>query len=364
MRKHYNQFILDLYRGVWEVTTTRMRTGMIAPNSSSQPKGWTKSIREQVRHLLKTPDGDVDTIWDRLRKSTPLSPSLMIVPIPYVLASRLIRSSYVLLLDEVQLQDVSSALLLSDVLVWYWRMGGVVVGTSNRVPEDLYVNGVQRERLGAFGSALRVRCPVVQVGGDDAKDYRVVPDSEPGKKTWFLHEEKNDFWDLACKLLGESPSSTHLSVFGRKLHVPRVSADNSVCSFTFDQLCEESLGPADYLSIASAFRTIIITDIPSIRLPSGKNQARRFISLIDALYEARCRIACLANCTLEDLFVQDQARAVDETDALFQESVSVSDGGEGYRPNIIAYSESDTRKHDTQRLRDVPLETLSIFSGE
>ncbi|KAF9017763.1 hypothetical protein BDZ89DRAFT_1074515, partial [Hymenopellis radicata] len=332
MRKDYNQFVLDLYRGVWEVTATRMRTEIVAPYSS---QGWTK---EQLRHMLKTADGNgADTIWDRLTPSS----SLMIVPVPYVLASRLIRSSYVLLLDKVQLQDVSSALLMSEVLIWYWRMGGVVVGTSNRVPEDLYVNEVQRERLGALGSASRVRCPVVELGGADAKDYTKL-----GRRTWFLHEERNHFWDLAHKLLGDSPSSTYLVVFGRKLDVPRVSFDGSACSFTFDELCDMSLGSWDCLSIATTYPTIIITDISSIRLPSGKNQARRFINLVNGLHAARCRIVCLASCTLENLFVPDQPRAVDETDALFQES--------------------DTRKHQTQRQRDVPLETLllSVFSGK
>lgn len=82
-------------------------------------------------------------------------------------------------------------------------MGGVVVGTSNRVPEDLYVNGVQRERLGAFGSALRVRCPVIELGKDDAKDYRIAASISPGRKMWFLPGESNNFRELANDLLGD-----------------------------------------------------------------------------------------------------------------------------------------------------------------
>lgn len=93
-RKHYNEFVLDLYRGVWDVTAARMRSGFTesTPPESAPTPGWTKNIREQVRTLLKRPDGQgVHTLWDRIRQSAPaLSSSSAIVPIPYILASRLI----------------------------------------------------------------------------------------------------------------------------------------------------------------------------------------------------------------------------------------------------------------------------------
>lgn len=191
-RKHYNEFVLELYRGVWEETAKRMRD--IEPfDSDVDTTTWTESIRNQVRQMLKVDIDRVDSFWHRLRQ--PSSSPQYLAPIPYVVASKMLCASYVLLVDEVQLQDVSSALLLSDVLIWYWRMGGVVVGTSNRVPEDLYVNGVQRERLGAFGRALRARCEVVNVGDDESKDWRIMR-AGAGRKMWFVNAEKDEFESL------------------------------------------------------------------------------------------------------------------------------------------------------------------------
>ncbi|KAK0192119.1 AFG1-like ATPase-domain-containing protein [Armillaria mellea] len=351
-RKHYNEFVLDLYRGVWEETAKRMRD--VAPlDGNVDTASWTKSIRNQLRQMLKVDIERVDSFWHRLRQ--PSSSPQYLAPISYVVASKMLRSSYILLIDEVQLQDVSSALLLSDVLIWYWRMGGVVVGTSNRVPEDLYVNGVQRERLGAFGGALRARCEVVNVGDDESKDWRIMR-AGAGRKMWFVSAEKDEFESLVDAQVG-SLSSRSLTVFGRQLYVPCISSQGDTCVFSFQQLCEESLGPADYLTLSSTFRTIVITDIPIIRLPSRKNQARRFISLVDALYESHCRIACMSDIQLDDLFQTDIDSGADNTDVMLAESVSL----EKYRPNVVSYRHSDANEREEPRL---PLETLSIFSGK
>lgn len=119
-RKHYNEFVLDLYRAVWEETAKRMRD--VEPSHSSvEPTTWTRSIRDQVRQMLTVDIDKFDSFWHRLRRPPP---SLQYsVPIPYVLASKILRSSYVLLIDEVQLQDVSSTLLLSYVLIWLLAHG-------------------------------------------------------------------------------------------------------------------------------------------------------------------------------------------------------------------------------------------------
>ncbi|KAK0449569.1 AFG1-like ATPase-domain-containing protein [Desarmillaria tabescens] len=327
-RKHYNEFVLDLYRGVWEETAKRMRDVEVSNSGvEATTSTWSRSIRDQVRQMLKVDAESVDSFLHRLRR--PSSSPQYLAPIPYVIASRLLRSSYVLLIDEVQLQDVSSALLLSDVLIWYWRMGGVVVGTSNRVLEDLYINGVQRERLGAFGGALRARCEV----------------------------KRDDEFERLVDAQVDSSSSRDLTIFGRQLHVPRISAQGDACMFSFQQLCEESLGPADYLTLSFTFHTIFITDIPIIRLPSGKNQARRFISFVDALYEARCRVVCMSDVQLDDLFRIDIDRGTDNSDVMLAESVNL----EKYRPNVVSYHHSNVSDREEPR---VPLETLSIFSGK
>jgi protein AFG1 len=109
----------------------------------------------------------------------------------YVIAKRLILSHWLLVFDEIQLLDVSSANLLADVLSWFWQMGGVIVGTSNKVPEDLYKNGVQKERLGPFVDALKARCPIVSM--QSKQDWRMVKGRTERNRTWFNWDQEEQF---------------------------------------------------------------------------------------------------------------------------------------------------------------------------
>lgn len=192
-RKHYNELVLEIYRAVWEETRRRM-TALYASkpseeHESEQSKPWNKIVRDQWRELLQS--GSLPTRWTRganmsfSLSRTPLEPS-----IAYVVAQRLVLRHWLLVFDEIQLLDVSSATLLADVLSWFWRMGGIIVGNSNKVPDDLYKNGVQRERLEPFVEALKARCPVVVMRAE--RDWRSVRGSE-GRGSWYTLEQGSDF---------------------------------------------------------------------------------------------------------------------------------------------------------------------------
>ncbi|EPQ56948.1 hypothetical protein GLOTRDRAFT_39171, partial [Gloeophyllum trabeum ATCC 11539] len=339
-RKHYSQLVLEIYRGVWEETQRRMAQVRSQQPLDSEPPPdvpWTRALRERWRSLVQT--GSLPTYWTR-RPS--LFPASSLEPtIPFVIARRLLLTHWLLLFDEVQLLDVSSASLLADVLAWFWRLGGVVVGTSNKVPEDLYRNGVQRERLEPFVEALKVRCPVLVLGLEGERDWRSERAGRgEGLRSWVRWGEVGVFERMVRDVVGdggktEEPKAETLYVFGRPLHVPWTS--NGVCKFTFSELCEQDLGPADYLTLASTYHTLAISALPILKL-SSKNQARRFISLVDALYEARCRLICLAEADHERLFfpdaLQDKELEVD-VDPLMAESVAET--REVYRPNVAMY---------------------------
>jgi peroxisome-assembly ATPase len=134
------------------------------------------------------------------------------------------------------------------------------------------------------------------------------------------------------------------------------------------------MGSADYLTIASSFHTVVITSVPVLKV-SSKNQARRFISLIDALYEARCRIICLAEVNPEYVFFPDAANTnpsttrpkdnshvQDDIDVLLAEAVGET--RDVYRPNVSSYDTPNMAEAPRESPTHIPLETLSMFSGK
>ncbi|EGO25507.1 hypothetical protein SERLADRAFT_448478 [Serpula lacrymans var. lacrymans S7.9] len=351
-RKHYNQFVIEIYRAVWEETQRRMSVSRAAAIAPEEAAPWNRSLRESWRELSKL--SLLPTKWTRrLGPGNSLSGSTP--TIAFMVALRLLRRHWLLVFDEVQLLDVSSAGLLADVLSWFWRMGGVVVGTSNKVPDDLYRNGVQRERLEPFVDALKARCPVMAL--ESEHDWRVVRNGDDSN--WYTWDESEAFEDKVKSNFSYEPRSQTLHVFGRQIKVPWVSG--GACKYTFAQLCEESLGSADYLTLASNYHTIIISSIPTLEL-SDKNQARRFISLIDALYESRCRIICHAEAKPEALFFSGAGLSVDDgRDILHVESLGETQ--DRNRPNISTY-DSPGMSEAPMSPAPLALDKLSIFSGQ
>ncbi|KAI0779449.1 AFG1-like ATPase-domain-containing protein [Fomes fomentarius] len=371
-RKHYSQLVLEIYRAVWEETRRRM-AAMHAAQCPQEPverpaHSWNKVVREQWRELLRS--GSLPIRWKRKSNMSfsltrgPIEPS-----IAYVVAQRLILRHWLLVFDEIQLLDVSSATLLADVLSWFWRMGGIVVGSSNKVPEDLYKNGVQRDRLEPFVEALKARCPVVLMRSE--RDWRAIR-GDGDERSWYVFAQRREFERTLAALKrdsqtvsGEAPPA-EVVVFGRSIRVPWTA--NGVCEFTFSQLCEESLGSADYITLASRYHTFIITSIPILKL-STKNQARRFISLIDALYEARCRIVCLAEARPEDLFFPDAPMQSEDADPHTRGDVdvmmaeAVGETQDVYRPNVSSY-DAPNMAQERIPIKALALDTLSIFSGK
>ncbi|KAF8199804.1 AFG1-like ATPase-domain-containing protein [Mycena galopus ATCC 62051] len=350
-RKHYNQLVLEIYRGVWEETQRRMTD----PKPSVTEYGpWNSGVRDTWRQLVKT--GSLPLLWRRgAFGSSRFTPT-----IGFSVARKLILRHWLLVFDEIQLLDISSATLLADVLSWYWRMGGVIVGTSNKIPDDIYKHGVQRERLEPFVEALKVRCPVLTMRSErDWRQHNYNGIDEVGR-TWLLFGQEEQFLPLLRTFSrhGLEERNQELSVFGRRVCVPWSSG--GVGQLTFRELCEESLGPADYLTLAGHFHTIGISNIPILRL-SAKNQARRFITLIDALYEARCRVVCLAETKPEELFFPD-APPDENLDVMLAESVGETQ--EGYRPNVSAYDSPGMSQNFGAIPKPMALDTLSIFSGE
>ncbi|EAT87729.1 hypothetical protein HBI56_119790 [Parastagonospora nodorum] len=363
-----------------------------------------------------------------------------------IVARDLIETSPILFLDEFQLPDRAAAKILSNLMTSFFQLGGVLIATSNRMPEDLAkAAGLEfdapksrQSRLGwsiggrpgasrrdegpgqkgefaAFLEVLRARCEVWEMEGK--KDYRkleyedrsqsttgtqttttttttsttvsigganlakeAAQDEQDSKdttsppsitlpKNYLVQpstaEELTTFAETFNALVERATStsypipweSTTITVYGRPIAIP--AQHNGVAFFTYEELCGAALGPADYITLASTYHTFILTDVPVMQFLQ-KNEARRMITLLDALYEARCRLLVTAAAGPDDIFFPEPPASATGTvteelvdDAVYSETYSeiYQDATSPFRPNISSYG-GDTLAHDA--LEDDP----------
>ncbi len=207
-------------------------------------------------------------------------------------AEQIAEQNRLLCFDEFQVHDIADAMLLSRLFQALFAHDVRVVTTSNRVPEDLYLNGLHRDRFLPFIDLLKERLEVTSLAGE--LDYRkqhlqqlqTTYFTPLGKKAERFLE--NVFADLTQG--GEIESGT-LDVNGRTLTVPKMHGDTAW--FSFSELCEKPLGAADYIAIAEQFSCLLLADIPKLS-KAKRNEAKRFVTLIDALYEHKTKLICTA----------------------------------------------------------------------
>ncbi|KAK4447879.1 AFG1-like ATPase-domain-containing protein [Podospora aff. communis PSN243] len=353
------------------------------------------------------------------------------------LAKELVEKSPILFLDEFQLPDRAASKIMNNLFIAFFQLGGVLVASSNRMPEELekatggcysppptgglmeQVLGLRRRRSGgdlfgptsdfsAFLDVLKARCDFWHMEG--ARDWRRREVSQDFKSTsgtklglkaagdtmvprvsqpvgapdssssggadrpsmYLLPTDSDEMWTkrvLQEDTCGAGTSvwqPSTLIIYGRKVVVPRQR--DGVALWDFAELVE-SLGPADYISLASSYHTFVIENIPVLSM-AMKNEARRFITLLDALYEARCKLVVRADAGPDDLFFPETRRPAarattgnsspqDEADdATYSETISevFQDQVSPFRPNVSTYAESRNAKYDPDQDSDFKLE--------
>ena len=218
-------------------------------------------------------------------------------PIPPI--ARLIASEARLLcFDELQVTDIADAMILGRLFEALFEDRVVLAVTSNRAPEDLYKNGINRQLFTPFIDIIRDRCEVVQTAG--ARDWRL--DRLSSAQVWHTPDDRAGFEALWRELKGGEPEEpAHLTVLGRDVVVERTVGAMARASFA--DLCGRPLGPQDYLAIAERFHTLFLEDVPILG-PANHHEARRLVTLVDALYEARTRLIVLAAARPEALYTE------------------------------------------------------------
>jgi cell division protein ZapE len=196
-----------------------------------------------------------------------------------------------LCLDEMQISDIADAMLVGRLFTALFDRGVAVVTTSNQPPERLYENGLNRQLFLPFVALMRERLDVAELDGP--KDYRLG--RVKGYETFVtpLGREADARLDEVWRKLTDTDRGEAMDIplKGRTLRVPQ--AARGAARFTFAELCEAPLGPADYLELAKQFRVIFVDGIPVLG-KARRNEAKRFVLLIDALYDARGRLVASA----------------------------------------------------------------------
>ncbi|XVE97443.1 hypothetical protein REPUB_Repub03eG0020000 [Reevesia pubescens] len=215
------------------------------------------------------------------------------------------RGASILCFDEIQTVDVFAIVALSGILSRLLSTGTVLVATSNRAPKDLNQDGMQREIFQKFVRKLEEHCEIILIGSE--VDYRRLIAQRSVDKVhyfWPLHDTAlKEFEKIWCQVInqagGKVTSDTVPVMFGRTLEVPQ--SCNGVARFTFEYLCGRPVGAADYIAVAKNHHTVFISDIPvmSMRI---RDKARRFITLVDELYNHHCCLFCSAVTSIDDLF--------------------------------------------------------------
>ncbi|KAK0106967.1 hypothetical protein ONS95_003682 [Cadophora gregata] len=361
------------------------------------------------------------------------------------LAKDMVEQTPILFLDEFQLPDRAASKILSNLFTAFFQLGGVLIATSNRMPDELakasgmdfaaqprggLVRGLfgfgskgkismfpANDEYAGFVEVLKARCEIwnmeggrdyrrreteeineeeneivetmrqEMIGGFAKHDERVLgetlaavsklisgaatneDDSKLNKgmtprKYFLLSMDSEEQWQNAIRasLPLNMPKSipwqsTTLQVFGRKVPIPRYL--EGVTSWSFTDLCGGMFGPADYITMASTFHTFILDEVPVLTL-MHKNEARRLITLLDALYEARCKLLIRAEAGPDDLFFPETnilagptATGVareenDSGDAVYPETLSeiYQDQTSPFRPNISSYTDVTKAGYD------------------
>ncbi|MEO0548930.1 MAG: cell division protein ZapE [Pseudomonadota bacterium] len=216
-------------------------------------------------------------------------------PIPPV-AKEFASEAKLLCFDEFQVTQIADAMILSRLFEHMFEDGVCVVATSNRHPDDLYKNGLNRHLFLPFIDLLKGTCDVFELAS--ARDYRLERLTEA--PVWYVASDRTILDHAFDRLtLGAAPHACELSVQGRKVPVARQAA--GVARFSFEELCARPLGAQDYLTIAATFHTVLLDDIPTLS-PANRNEAARFVALIDALYEAKVKLVASAAADPDDLY--------------------------------------------------------------
>ncbi|KAL2262266.1 hypothetical protein VTK26DRAFT_1948 [Humicola hyalothermophila] len=279
--------------------------------------------------------------------------------VPFV-AAEIAEQGNVLCFDEFQCTDVADAMILRRLLEALMSHGVVLVTTSNRHPDELYKNGIQRESFIPAIQLLKSRLHVINL--DSPTDYRKIPRPPSGVYHTPLDAHAASHAEKWFRFLGDpdspEPHREVQRVWGREIVVPRVSGR---CAwFTFDELIGRPTSAADYLELMRSYDAFVVTDVPGMTYRE-RDLARRFITFVDAVYESRAKLVLTTAVPLQELFV---SRAEVRESLLKQlkkkkESAADADAADDQAVEDVMSHMMDDPEHNVEQLSK-----SNLFTGD
>ena len=231
-------------------------------------------------------------------RQSPDKPKNEVDPLPRI-AAEIAGKSRLLCFDEFHVTNIADAMMLGRLFEGFFDAGIVVVATSNFAPDDLYMNGLQRDRFLPFIDLIKKKLDVLELASPT--DYRQARLSRMQVYHTPLGQESEHALDLAFADLtdGARVEPETLSVKGREIEVAR--AARGVAYFDFADLCQQPLGAEDYIAVGDQFHTLVLGGIPRMAADM-RNEAKRFMNLIDVLYEKKVNLIAAADAEPEALY--------------------------------------------------------------
>jgi cell division protein ZapE len=224
-------------------------------------------------------------------------------------AASIFEQAWLLCFDEFHVTDIADAMILGRLFSKLFELGTVVVATSNVAPEDLYKGGLNRALFVPFIAQIADHMDVLRL--DARTDFRL--EKLAGVKMWLVPADRaaaaalDKAWD---KMTGKAPCKPRdISIKGRVLHVP--CSAQGVARFSFADICEKPLAASDYLRLAHDYHTIMIDRIPVMDYPE-RNAAKRFIALIDTLYDNAVKLMASAQADPLSLYLATEGHEANE----------------------------------------------------
>ena len=225
----------------------------------------------------------------------------------YRAADAIAEEAWLLCFDEFHVTDIADAMILGRLFTRLFELGVVVVATSNLAPSELYKDGLNRGLFLPFIALLQQQCDVVQL--DARIDFRL--EKLIGLPTWYVPADAKakTALDVAWRRLAGDDAGVpqQLAVKGHVVKVPKAAM--GVARFGFDDLCAQPLAASDYLKIAHEFHTLIVDHIPVMGYPQ-RNEAKRFIILIDTLYDYAVKLLASAEAQPDGLYTAEDGYEV------------------------------------------------------